>query len=79
MDFMTYLRSKKIDDQKFRSKEPELFRELREQYDQMHPGSFTAQKLFLINPIRRKYQLNEKSADELTKPKVAMRPKFKKP
>ena len=25
------------------------------EFESMHPNSFTAQKLYLINPIRRKY------------------------
>ena len=39
--------------------------------DQVHPDSFTAQKLFLINPIRRKFPLKETEASKTTRPKVA--------
>jgi hypothetical protein len=55
--FETYLMSKKIDSQAFRKAEPELWESWKKEFEQMHPNSFTVQKLNLINPIRRKYQL----------------------
>ena len=79
LNFDSYLNEKKIDSQKFKSAEPDLFQKLNQEFDQISPDSFTAQKLFLINPIRRKYQLDEKPVDESAKPKMALRPKFKKP
>lgn len=57
MDFETYLTSKKIDAVAFRKAEPELWTEWSGEFEQMHPDSFTMQKLNLINPIRRKYTL----------------------
>jgi hypothetical protein len=57
VDFETYLTSKKIDSIAFRNAEPELWSEWNSEFDQMHPDSFTMQKLNLINPIRRKYTL----------------------
>jgi len=48
----------------------------------MHPNSFTAQKLFLINPIRRAFPLKEELPEKAVptaaaRPKVMMRPKPK--
>lgn len=56
MTFAEYLLSKKIDEKKFQAAEPQRFEEWKHLFEQMHPESFTAQKKFLINPIRRKYQ-----------------------
>jgi hypothetical protein len=52
-----YLTSKKIDSTAFLKAEPELWKAWNHEFDQMHPNSFTVQKLNLINPIRRKYPL----------------------
>ncbi len=76
--FDDYLRKKKIDADAFKKAETDLYSSLKEVYDQMHPDSFTAQKLFLINPIRRKYQLKEVAEKPAEKPKT-MRPKIMKP
>jgi hypothetical protein len=84
MDFETYLTSKKIDTAAFRQEEPERWQEFKTLFDQVHPNSFTLQKLYLINPIRRKYPLQEmpevKNTAEpqkpATKPIMKPRPKF---
>jgi hypothetical protein len=52
-----YLTSKKIDSAAFLKAEPELWKSWDFEFQQMHPNSFTVQKLNLINPIRRKYPL----------------------
>jgi hypothetical protein len=52
-----YLTSKKIDSAAFHKAEPELWKSWDFEFQQMHPNSFTVQKLNLINPIRRKYPL----------------------
>lgn len=59
MDFETYLQQKKIDSQQFKSQELEKWIEWQTLFEQIHPESFTAQKKFLINDIRRKYHLKE--------------------
>lgn len=59
LSFEDYLKSKKIDQKAFESAEPERFQEWKELFTQVHPDSFTLQKKFLLNPIRRKYQLQE--------------------
>jgi len=57
MTFTDYLISKKIDQEAFQKAEPVLFEIWKTEFEQMHPNSFTAQKLYLINPLRRKYTL----------------------
>jgi hypothetical protein len=59
VDFEAYLISKKIDSAEFLKAEPDTWKNWKNEFDQMHPASFTAQKLYLINPIRRKYLLKE--------------------
>jgi len=55
--FEEYLISKKIDSGTFKNAEPEMWESWRKEFEQIHPNSFTVQKLNLINPIRRKYLL----------------------
>jgi hypothetical protein len=55
MTFDDYLLSKKIDAVRFEQQEQLLFSDWRHLFGQMHPDSFTAQKKFLINKLRRKY------------------------
>ena len=57
VNFEDYLISKKIDSTAFHLAEPTLCESWKLEFEQMHPDSFTAQKLYLINPIRRKYIL----------------------
>ncbi|HEY8937910.1 MAG TPA: hypothetical protein VIM65_21960 [Cyclobacteriaceae bacterium] len=57
MTFTDYLIRKKIDEEAFQKAEPALFENWKTEFEQMHPNSFTAQKLYLINPLRRKYTL----------------------
>lgn len=59
MTFEAYLVSKKIDSPAFEKAETNLFQTWKTEFEQMHPDSFTAQKLYLINPVRRKYTLKE--------------------
>lgn len=80
MNFEDYLISKRIDSQAFRAAEPDLWQEWNSLFDQMSPASFTSQKLYLINPVRRKYLL--KAVEHPTKvespaSKPDMRPKPK--
>ncbi|MCS7003711.1 MAG: hypothetical protein NZM38_00125 [Cytophagales bacterium] len=57
LSFEEYLASKNIDAQKFCEQDPELFYEWKDLFYQMHPKSFTMQKLYLLNRIRLKYLL----------------------
>jgi hypothetical protein len=81
MSFQDYLTEKKIDALAFQQAEPALYDALKVVFDQMHPASFTAQKLYLINPLRRKYWKKDMPAalpaQEPTPPRPVMRPKPK--
>jgi hypothetical protein len=73
MDLEDYLRSKKIDASTFQMAESALWKEWSIEFENMHPNSFTLQKLNLINPIRRKYPLKtvpeqEKTASQASTP-----------
>ncbi|GAB3182321.1 hypothetical protein [Telluribacter humicola] len=57
MEFLDYLKQKKIDAQAFEKAEPDRFREWQELFGEMHPESFTTQKKFLVNDVRRRYLL----------------------
>lgn len=59
MSFEEYLVSKKIDSKAFYANEQSRWEEWDKLFAQMSAESFTAQKLYLINPIRRKYQLHQ--------------------
>lgn len=76
MSFEEFLKSKKIDPIKFLKAEEDQFDQLRILYDQVHPNSFTQQKLFLINSIRRKYVLEETVITESTAPTKKIKPKI---
>jgi hypothetical protein len=83
MNFEEYLISKRIDSQAFRSAEPLLWNEWNALFEAMSPTSFTAQKLYLINPMRRKYLLKLPEPPPTPKPastaaaKPVMKPKPK--
>ncbi len=76
MTFEAYLENKKIDPAKFKKGEIDRYYAFKMQFDQMHPKSFTAQKLFLINGLRRRYPLHESNADENISKKSATNPKI---
>jgi len=78
MSFDEYLVKKKIDPRAFGAGEPSQYDGFKTLFDQVHPDSFTAQKLFLINKIRRAYPLQElETVKEVKKP--MMRPKIARP
>jgi hypothetical protein len=72
MDFEAYLLSKKIDSAAFLKAERDIWQNWKDEFEQVHPNSFTAQKLYLINPIRRKYPLTQEQAKPEVKPAIAM-------
>lgn len=83
MSFQTYLLEKKIDPEKFKMDDEESYHAMQALFSQMHPNSFTAQKLYLINKIRRKYHLKEhgqqvESLGQAKKVKPRIVPKIKK-
>jgi hypothetical protein len=55
MDFKEYLAIKKIDAAAFEASDSERFNDWAALFEVLHPDSFTAQKKFYINRIRRKY------------------------
>jgi len=57
--FEQYLEQKKISLVKFKEAEPNKYEELAKDFEQMNQKSFTNQYLFLINPIRRKYSIEQ--------------------
>jgi len=81
--FDEYLLLKKIDAKAFKMGDKELYSSLKVVYDQVSPKSFTSQKLYLINPLRRKYLSavvveKPKPKPKMMKPKIAMpKPKMK--
>jgi hypothetical protein len=86
ISFETYLAGKKIDSQAFKAHEPQQWQEFQALFELVHPESFTAQKKFLINSIRRQYPLKTpvpipESEPENTAPVPAKpaRPVLKRP
>lgn len=78
MDFEEYLKSKKIDSKAFQQAEPQEWQAWKVIFDEISPASFTAQKLYRINPIRRKYKLTAPASDANTAPPAAKpKPVFK--
>ena len=69
MTFEEYLIGKKIDARQFKALEPDRWQEWALLFEQVSPASFTSQKLYLINPLRRKYHLREASG--LARPEPA--------
>ncbi len=63
MTFSEYLAQKKIDETAFQANDPQRYAEWSLLFTQIHPDSFTLQKKFYINDIRRRFQLrtSEKS------------------
>ncbi len=76
MNFREYLISKKIDPERFKKEDTETYRSFNMAFSQMHPESFTAQKLFLINKIRRKYLLEKIPEEKAAKPPGKVKPKI---
>ncbi|MFT5886885.1 MAG: hypothetical protein ACI9IP_003356 [Arcticibacterium sp.] len=59
MTFSDYLLSKKIDKKALQKGEPDMYIEWETLFNSVHPDSFTLQKKFLLNPMRRKYLLKD--------------------
>jgi hypothetical protein len=74
--FAEYLQKKRIDARNFYDREPDKFMELKSLFEQMHPDNFSQQKLFLINPLRRKYKLTEQVSQDKPIKKKPLKPKI---
>ncbi|BDC97955.1 hypothetical protein PEPS_02360 [Persicobacter psychrovividus] len=59
MEFIEYLRSKNINPNLFEKNDTDKYQLWNQEFSQMHPKSFTMQKLFEINNIRRKFPLTK--------------------
>lgn len=86
MELSEYLRKKKIDPEEFKKSEPERWEEFSAIFPQLHPQSFTFQKKFLLNDLRKKYPCkNEPTVEtsgtktpQAVKPAIKIAPKIKK-
>jgi hypothetical protein len=78
-EFEDYLRKKKIDPEAFRMNEPETYVSFRDQFLHIHPDSFTMQKLYLINLLRRKYYFQNEVAAPAGSVKAKAKPVVRKP
>ena len=78
-EFETYLSEKMIDSQAFRLNEPEKWQSFQELFGKVHPNSFTAQKKFLINDLRRLYHLKPVKPVSTSESEVAQTNKPAKP
>ncbi|MEP5613810.1 MAG: hypothetical protein ABJP45_16270 [Cyclobacteriaceae bacterium] len=75
-NFESYLQSKRIDPKKFKKADATRYEEFKKLFDQVHPESFTQQKLFLLNRIRRTHVLEEAMIEESTTPTKKLKPKI---
>lgn len=89
-EFETYLSEKLIDSQAFKLNEPSKWQSFKELFEKVHPNSFTVQKKFLINDLRRIYHLKVEKATNVSgdesgqpnkpaKPVIRRAPIIKKP
>lgn len=78
-EFEDYLRKKKIDPEAFRINEPETYDSFKDQFFYIHPDSFTMQKLYLINLLRRKYHFQSEAAAPAGSVKAKAKPVVRKP
>jgi len=72
MDLSQYLHSKKIDAKSFAAAEPDRFTAWEKEFVEVSEASFTQQKLFLINGLRRRFPLGNDATtiqETGTKPK----------
>lgn len=83
MTFEEYCIKKKIDPENFRKNEPDKWSSFSRIFDQVSENSFTQQKKFLLNDLRKSYPYIEKekeigvsSVESESKP-VSSRPKIK--
>ncbi|MEM6734535.1 MAG: hypothetical protein AAGC64_01535 [Bacteroidota bacterium] len=77
MEFADYLKSKKIDPKKYRNRYPEQYLEWESLFNEVHPNSFTQQKLFLLNKTRREFPFKEIITEKKSSAKAVIKPKVK--
>jgi hypothetical protein len=76
--FENYLETKNIDPQLFANRDPENFADLKSFFDQTGSTSFSQQKLFLVNPLRRLYPLKREEGPKSARIKKSFNPKIPK-
>ncbi len=59
ISFEEYLKQKKINTSAWLMANPEQWKQFKTLFEQLHPDSFTAQKKFLINDLRKLYPEKE--------------------
>ena len=64
MDFEAWLKSKKIDPQKFKNSLPEDWDRNKKDFDQSSPASFDQHKKFFINNLRLEFPLDDQEKTE---------------
>ena len=80
LTFTEYCNSKSINAIQFKRSDEILYNDLEVYFNQVHPDSFTAQKLFLINELRRRYHfLKPDEKNVSTGGKSNIKPKISKP
>ncbi|WP_020532188.1 hypothetical protein [Flexithrix dorotheae] len=77
-EFEQFLIQKKIDPILFKKGDLSTFQDFKSLFYQVHPKSFVAQKLFLINKIRRQYPFKKEIAEPEVPKKKMSRPVFKR-
>ena len=77
MGFKEYLAIKKIDSNAYKAAEPKQWSEFATIFSQMHPKSFTMQKLNLINGIRREYPYIQVAVEPEQVKSITARPVIK--
>ncbi|MDJ1491504.1 hypothetical protein QNI19_01100 [Cytophagaceae bacterium DM2B3-1] len=79
ISFEEYLIGKKIDSEAFQRQEHKRWKDYKNIFEQVHPESFTTQKKFVINDLRRQYHLKESTVqiDIVTEKKSGAKPVMK--
>lgn len=69
MEFEKYLLDKNIDWEAFRRNEPDKWQSFKTLFKAVHPNSFTVQKKFLLNDLRRLYHFKVAEPIKSVEPK----------
>lgn len=75
-EFEEYLTGKRIDPERFKKKRPGQYQEFERIFLQVHPNSFTSQKLFLINQVRREFPYRGATDEKEAPKKPKLKPKI---
>lgn len=68
MEFEEYCRLKKIDSKSFEQAEPRIYADMKSMFSTTHIESFTIQKKFIINNLRRRFKPFIEVVTETAKP-----------